>query len=301
MWIDRIDFLEQLSRRIRIGELSERVGADILTFEKKGVVVLEKAASDEELARFEAAISVAFRDGHSDLLYQAPGKTESARVTAGLNRRGTRVVDAYAVLPEALDLLSTPRLVEVLKIILGERPKLFQSLSFDMGSEQGLHQDTAYVVVDRPMEFVGCWIALEDVNVGSGELQYMIGSHRLPDYEFRGNKKHWDMSIDGLESHNAWAKWILEEGGRRGLPIESFLAQRGDILIWHADLAHGGSLITRSDCTRKSLVGHFCPESAVPNYVRYAPDRSVAMSHRGISYSSWYYDLTALRNFVSAL
>ena len=55
-----------------------------------------------------------------------------------------------------------------------------------MGSEQGLHRDTAFVVVDPPMSLVAAWIALEDVAAGSGELTYVPGSHRLPEYLFSG-------------------------------------------------------------------------------------------------------------------
>lgn len=293
-WIDRFDFEDELRERLRFGRIPGRLEADIRRFERDGFIVLENAAAEEEIARFESAISSAFRAGHPHLICQQPGSSTPRGVTAGLGRRGTRIVDSYAVLPEALDLLSSPRLIEFLTVILEERPKLFQSLSFDMGSEQGLHQDTAYVVVDRPRELIACWIALEDVVPGSGELQYMVGSHRLPDFDFGGNKKHWDIATDRADSHDNWARWILEEGARRGYAIQKFFAKRGDILIWHADLAHGGSPIARPDVTRKSLVGHYCPESALPHYVKFAANRAATVSHRGISCCSWHYDLAAL-------
>jgi ectoine hydroxylase-related dioxygenase (phytanoyl-CoA dioxygenase family) len=296
MWIDRGDFAEELRGRIRTGKVPERLAPDIRKFERDGVIVLESAASEEELVRFEAAISAAFRDGHAHLICQEPGNGKPKRVTAGMDRKGTRIVDSFAVLPEALDLLSSPRLVEFLSVVLDERPKLFQSLSFDMGSEQGLHQDTAYVVVNRPLELVACWIALEDVRPGSGQLQYMVGSHRLPDFEFRTGRKHWDAAVDGMDPHTNWCKWILDEGHRRGFPIESFMAKRGDILVWHADLAHGGAPITDPRLTRKSLVGHYCPQSAVPHFVKFSPERATSYLHRGTSYCSFHYDLAALQS-----
>jgi phytanoyl-CoA hydroxylase len=292
MWVDRGDFLDELGKRVRTGRVPERLRPDILKFERDGVVVLEKTASEHDLVRCHAAISAAFRDGHSTLLGTLPGQDEARPVKGGSNPRGMRIVDCFAVLPEALDLLSSPRLVEFLRVIFDEQPKLFQSLSFEMGSEQGLHQDTAYVVVNRPMELVGCWIALEDVCAGSGELQYMVGSHRLPDFEFGGNRKYWTSSLDSADDHAAWSRWILDEGRRRGYPIESFFAKRGDILVWHADLAHGGAAITRPETSRRSLVGHFCPVSAVPDFVGTAPDRATTMAHRGIAYCSRHYDLT---------
>jgi phytanoyl-CoA hydroxylase len=292
-WIDRSDFAEQLERRTRSGTLSAHVATPLRSLEQRGVAVLERAASEEELTRFERAISEAFRAGHRRLICQNPGDSTPRAVTAGMNRRGIRIVDSYGALPQALDLLSSPPLVELLHALFEQRPKLFQSLSFDTGSEQGFHQDTAYVVVDRPMEMVGCWIALEDVQPGSGELQYIIGSHRLGDFDFGGDNKHWRPTIDSPDSHGRWGRWLREESARRGLKTESFIARRGDILVWHADLAHGGASITRPELTRKSLVGHFCPENALPAYVQEMPLRARSLTHRGIAYCSWHYDLKA--------
>lgn len=69
-----------------------------------------------------------------------------------------------------------------------ERPAVgFQSLYFRWGSQQAVHQDTAFVKVSSPMEFAASWIALEDIKSGSGELEYYIGSHRLDDYCFTGD------------------------------------------------------------------------------------------------------------------
>jgi ectoine hydroxylase-related dioxygenase (phytanoyl-CoA dioxygenase family) len=290
-WIDRADFARELDERIRTGKIPEYFRNTIRTFERDGVVILNDALSAQQVARFESVISDAFREGHSGLICQAPGNSAPERLRGGLDRRGLRVVDAYAALPEALDLFSSPQLAHFLEILFEERPKLFQSLSFEMGSEQGLHQDTAYVVVSRPLEFVGCWIALEDVRAGSGELLYMVGSHRLPDFDFGGNKKHWNPDTDGTQIHHAWSSWLLDEGRTRGLPIEQFLAKRGDVLLWHADLAHGGSPISNVHHTRKSLVGHFCPDSAEPNFVNYLPQRAVKRRHQRISYCSGHYDL----------
>jgi ectoine hydroxylase-related dioxygenase (phytanoyl-CoA dioxygenase family) len=52
-----------------------------------------------------------------------------------------------------------------------ERPALaFQSLYFRWGSRQDIHQDTVFVKVSSPMEMVASWVALEDIQTDSGEL-----------------------------------------------------------------------------------------------------------------------------------
>jgi hypothetical protein len=291
MWIDRPDWESELERRAEAGVIVNEMADKISKFIADGYVVLPGAASERNISRFEYDISAAFRQGHDKLVYQNCGDPTRRSVTAGMSQRGIRIVDAFACLPSALDLFSSPRLMGFLQAIFGEVPLLFQSLSFDRGSEQGLHQDTAYVVVDRPLELAACWIALEDIAAGTGELMYLPGSHRFPDWDFGGNKKHWDPHVDGAEPHDCWARWLIEEGQRRGLQVERFIARRGDILVWHADLAHGGAAILNPAATRKSLVGHFCPASARPNYFGYAPQRANALRHRGLNYASEHYDL----------
>lgn len=293
-WIDRLDFPERLRARVSKGSLSPDLAEAIQQFERDGYHILRGAASDADIDRFESALSGAFRDGHDTLIAQDKHATRLP-VVAGMDRRGIRVVDSFVPLPAALDLFASPRLATFMTAIFEDRPLLFQSLSFDLGSEQGLHQDTAYVVVNKPMEMLACWIALEDVAPGSGELQYMVGSHRLGDFAGFAPKKHWNSEIDGNDPHWRWFEWISEEGARRNMPVEKFMAKRGDILIWHADLAHGGSPITDLSLTRKSLVGHFCPAAARPNYFGYRSDRGTQLRHGPIDYSSEYYDLAEKR------
>ncbi|MEM6425775.1 MAG: phytanoyl-CoA dioxygenase family protein [Cyanobacteria bacterium P01_D01_bin.128] len=48
------------------------------------------------------------------------------------------------------------------------------------GKEIALHQDGAYIDYLAPNEMITCWIALDDVNLEIGTLQYIRGSHHWP-------------------------------------------------------------------------------------------------------------------------
>ena len=291
LWIDRLDWQAELDRRSARG-LVDRVLADrIASFVDKGFIILDGAAAPAAVDAFQERLARAFRQGDEEMLYQYPGDPNSLPLKAGTERLGTRVVDAFVPAPEALALFQSPALMQFLTAIFNEAPLLFQSLSFDQGSGQGLHQDTAYVVVDKPLELAACWIALEDVKPGSGELMYLPGSHRYPDFDFGPGRKHWNSEADGNEPHDRWAQWLREEGDRRGLELQTFRARKGDILIWHADLAHGGLPIQDRSLTRQSLVGHFCPASRNPHYFSYRPDRRNIRSAGQLRYSSMYYAL----------
>src|SRR2546429_9350110 len=74
--------------------------------------------------------------------------------------------------------------------LIFERPVLaHQSLFFFKGSQQPIHQDTAFVRVSSPMELVASWTALEDIQPGSGELIYYPKSHQFPEFLFGGEYK----------------------------------------------------------------------------------------------------------------
>jgi ectoine hydroxylase-related dioxygenase (phytanoyl-CoA dioxygenase family) len=155
-----------------------------------------------------------------------------------------------------------------------------------------MHQDTAYVVVDSPLELVALWTALEDVQAGSGELQYYEGSHRLPEFLFGGAHKHWDPARDGREQHDEWARLLHENSQRLELPLRKFRPKKGDTLIWSADLAHGGAPVVDRSLTRRSQVGHYCPHGVSPNYFNFRPDRRDQVQVDGGWISSEYYDLS---------
>jgi ectoine hydroxylase-related dioxygenase (phytanoyl-CoA dioxygenase family) len=180
-----------------------------------------------------------------------------------------------------------------LTLIFDAEPLLFQGLTFECGSEQGIHQDSAYVVVSSPMELVASWTALEDIQPGSGELQYYEGSHRLPEYLFSGQHKSWDAGRDGMEQHDEWANLLHVNSKRLDFPLKTFRPKKGDTLIWSADLAHGGAPVMDPVLTRRSQVGHYCPLGISPNYFSYRPDRQQQISVPGGWISSEYYDLSA--------
>ena len=57
--------------------------------------------------------------------------------------------------------------------------------------------------------------------------------------------------------HDSFLASLHKDAQDYGHVRGSFLARKGDILIWHADLAHGGSPVKHPGITRKSLVTHF--------------------------------------------
>jgi hypothetical protein len=291
MWIDRRDWQAELIRRQAARRITPAQAAQLQRFSVDGFLIMQQAVSPGAIDRFGQVLASAFRHGNPDLLYQAAGSDALRRMNAAADPDGSRIVDSHAVLPQALALFDTPPLTEFLNALFEVPPLLFRSLYAGRGSAQPLHQDTAYIVLDRPMEMVACWIALQDVYPGSAELTYVPGSHRLPDYDFGTGAKHW--GSPDASSVAAWSQWLSTETARRNLPVLPFHARKGDILLWHGDLAHGAAPVTNPALTRQGIAAHFCPSSVRPLYFETPAGRSAMPNYNGVYYASEHYDLGA--------
>ena len=163
-----------------------------------------------------------------------------------------KVNDLFLNYDEVRSLALDARLVPILAELLSDAPVLCNSLSFDYGSGQDLHIDSLYMTPATDNRLVATWIALEDCVPEAGPLRYVLGSHRIPIYKFSTGSAH---VVD--EEFPLWREHVHGHVARMGLREEIFMPKKGDLLIWHAQLLHGGSPILDPNRTRKSLVSHY--------------------------------------------
>ena len=300
LWTDCVDADEQLDRRLRRRAFSSDLVPDLTSWIADGYVILPGAADRSICEQFGADLAAAWREGHPDQIVVDSQTGAPRRLRAGDETRLTRAVDAHVHFASARDLLRSSRVTQFLAAVFDADPLYFQSLVFETGSEQGLHQDTAFVVVDRPLEFVGVWFALEDVLPGSGELRYAPGSHQLADHCFAPGRRHFDSSMDGHDAHVAYYPSIAQRCDAAALSVTGFLPRQGDVLIWSADLVHGGAPISDATLTRRSLVAHACPLAATdrpaarPHFYSYLPGNRTTktLGDGGARYASQYHVLS---------
>jgi ectoine hydroxylase-related dioxygenase (phytanoyl-CoA dioxygenase family) len=104
---------------------------------------------------------------------------------------------------------------------------------------------------------VATWTALEDIAADSGPLHYYPGSQKLP-YVMGENFPHSSSSLAiGDDLYGNYEKKIAEVIAEKKMDKEIFLAKKGDLLVWHANILHGGEPVTNEKATRKSLVTHY--------------------------------------------
>jgi ectoine hydroxylase len=245
-WLDRPGALIRMEEDPVFQAFEPQIQAKIRQFVKDGFLVLEKFFPENETAALNAEVDRLLNSGQT-----------------AFNYTGRKIFN----LPEKSELADRfyrqPQLLEYLSFMFGKPALPFQSMNFTLGSEQRAHSDSIHMMTEPPGYLLATWIALEDCNEENGPLFYYPGSHRLPiltteDYD-SGNT----FFTIGEHSNRRYEDKIAEVIAENNLQKQLFLARRGDVLIWHANLLHGGSPITRPGATRKSMVCHYFAEGVL--------------------------------------
>ena len=173
------------------------------------------------------------------------------------NFTGRKIMDAWQHSPAIRQAFHHPTILAILQFVFGKEPLPFQTINFVYGSEQKPHSDSIHMTTE-PLGYLSAfWLALEDIQPGSGELVYYPGSHKLP-YVM---SEHYDTGNTavaiGENNYKRYENKIDEVIRQHRFQPQTFLAKIGDVLIWHANLLHGGSTITDAAKTRRSMVAHF--------------------------------------------
>ena len=261
LWIDRRDAHEILADRQDRGLVTAAEAEGIAQYIEHGYVVFPKAVDaqlvDEYLDFFQECW-----DHPPDSVFAHSGG-QVLPLSPQLYDKVAKVSSLHHFFPRAGELIFPPAVLRFLTQIYEREPAVFQTMSMRWGSEEPLHIDTGPLALTEPMSMAASWVALEDVQENSGEFQFVPGSHRLPELLHHGTTKahHGDMLEYGKILNRT--SEMCEE---RGLKTERFMARKGDVLIWHADLMHGGAVIEDRDRTRLSLVAHYMPLGVMPTF-----------------------------------
>lgn len=178
--------------------------------------------------------------------------------------------DLYVNLESSRLVCMHPRILRFLTLVFRSRPIAMQQLLFQRSNGHLPHQDTAFVAVQQPMLLIATWIALQDVVEGSGELAFYDRSHRLPYYLFANGSKHFNPQHDNMQAYVGDLEAACDE---RKLEYQRFMARKGDVFIWAADLVHRSHpRRLPEDTSRLSCVTHYCPATTQPVWFMHHPN-----------------------------
>jgi phytanoyl-CoA hydroxylase len=289
MWFDQVDAQDELNRRLDNGLITDKEFQLLNRFIHDGYVILP----DKIPATIIDDINTDFNNAHlhREKILLRKGGEYTHPGALGIVGRRKRVIDFYVPSRAALAAVLAQPVTRFLSLLYSEAPLAFQALLFQYGSQQAMHQDPAYVVTDNPSALTASWIALEDIKEGSGELTYYKGSHRGIDVSFAGGKKVWARNVDHQEANLDYMDTLVQTCEILHLEKQTFVPEKGEILIWHSALVHGGGPIKHRELTRRSLVTHYCPASGKPNYFNIPKQIASKQAYADGFYSSRHYDI----------
>lgn len=246
-WLDRPNGMEALLQHPTYLSMPAAEQAQVRSFVDNGFLILRGFYSADEVQQVNREIEKLLSENR-----------------AGFNYTGKKIMDAWRFSPLIEQhFFKNQRLLQLLDFLMGTKTAPFQTIHFLEGSEQRAHSDFIHMTTEPPGYLIASWTALEATHEGNGLLFYYPGSHRLPyimcgDYD-SGNSR-WSLGENSYRNYEAKIAQLVAE---HDLKKEYFFAKTGDVLIWHANLLHGGSPIKQPGSTRRSMVAHYFCEGVI--------------------------------------
>ncbi len=288
-WIDKKDadidaFLKQYNRT---DDFPYDLREKLEFWQKNGYVILEKAIPESWLDMLWSEVDEVFTNNDKygikiqvDLPEYSGRAVQLAKDLPQpvINGQYIKVIDFHNSSVAAKKIMLHKSIASFLEAVFGDRVIAMQSLFFKYGSQQATHQDFAYVVSENPSHLAAAWIAMEDIHIDSGPLFYYPGSHTNQKFNF-GN----GIFFNGQSTHdpNDFARFIEANCAAHGQQRKTLLIKKGDVLLWHAALAHGGDAINNPELTRKSFVCHYSSQNAYRHHRQKPDEEPVRHTYNG--------------------
>ncbi|MGL4596445.1 MAG: phytanoyl-CoA dioxygenase family protein [Bacteroidia bacterium] len=248
-WLDQKNAVQELEKDTRLLTFSATWQEQIRQWPTRGYLIIPACVSSETCDQISHELKHLIHAGDVAFDYT-----------------NSRVMNAWKKSPAICAVMNDPELMRLLEFIFRRKAKPFQTINFLKGSQQRTHSDSIHMTTEPLGYLAATWIALEDLDLGSGLLHYYPGSHQLPyimgeDFEHNSNS-----FAVGNDFYGNYENKIAELINEKKLQKEIFPAKKGDLLLWHANLLHGGEAITSPDSSRKSLVTHYFCEGDIVCY-----------------------------------
>jgi len=249
-WFDTSNAHQRLEQKAEAHPIAKQYKSEFESFLTHGFMVLENILDDKFIENINRDIDDAVKK-------KVQGYEEGS---------SQRIMGLHNNYKHIHQLWKQPKVIQILEQIFEDAVRPCQTLTYVYGSQQSYHQDTVHLTPFPAGYMCGVWVALEDIKAGSGELRVLKGSHRLPRiYRETSNcpqviDNQWDEFSQTVDKE--WQRLIADHKFEE----MSYLAKKGDILIWHENLMHGGSVRIDNHQSRRSIVSHYFAQGALGFY-----------------------------------
>ena len=245
-WMDKDISYEEVKQKLRNTNFTDDVKEQILAWKENGYLVLKNF--------FTPQVADSINKEIEDLLAEKKVEFTLGNKVMFANKQ-SKLIQSIATQKSITDILS---------FILGREVVPFQTINFITGSQQHAHSDSIHMTTYPLGYLIAIWVALEDIDESNGPLSYYPGSHKLPyilnhDYERGGNA----FTVGADSNYLKYEEKIGEVVRTTNFTKKIFTAKKGDVLVWHANLIHGGEKIVNPNSTRKSMVVHYFAKDVI--------------------------------------
>jgi hypothetical protein len=291
-WVDQDDaaFERDLARLRQAGVVDAEAETQLRFFREHGWLKLEQAVPHALIDKVLADVEQAWCDLPPQLVLsnalKAPTPMGEVAQVAGFRDASVRYLDFHNASEAAAEIMMLPAVLRFVEMCFGEKTAAMQTLLFENGTQQASHQDFAFVHSLRPACLMGAWVALEDARLDAGPLFYWDRSHHaVPKYAFGDGT----VLAEGDGPHvRAFENYLENACRERALERLIFTPRKGDLLIWHSALVHGGMPRNDLALTRRSMVSHYTTQEAYPYDRRDPNGRPQVIERNGGVYYGWH-------------
>jgi hypothetical protein len=249
-WLDGPDAFEQIDERLRQGEITNEEAEQCRHWAANGYLILPGLIEHSILDSVWSAYEKAVEAGRIVLPPEPVGEDDPYL---------GRFLNPHKKVGAFCQLLKHPGLLHYLRLLTQREPKPLQTITSHKGSQQAAHSDSIHMTTYPLGYLTAAWVAFEDIHPDCGPLEYYPGSHKLS-YVFSKDVgiSEADFKERGYASfQEKYEPFIRQLIQKHELPPHHFHARKGDVLIWHANLLHGGSLRRNIQLSRKAVVCHY--------------------------------------------
>ena len=237
-------FFYKMLRKKKVGKYLKKIASDM---HEKGYTIINLNLSDRFINNINFDISKALEKGDikkNPKIYHY--------------NKFPRIVEAWKYSKNVAKLANNSKLNKILKFLYQSKPLPFSTINFIGGTEQPFHSDYIHFGSLPHKYLVGAWFALENTNKFNGALRVVPGSHKLPLIDYQDLKLKKPQNILELEkNYRVYEKYIKEIIEVKKLKFKELYLNKGEVILWAANLLHGGSKVKNKRLTRRSQVVHF--------------------------------------------
>jgi len=169
-----------------------------------------------------------------------------------------RIIEAWKKIDSISKISNDSRVIDFLVLLYQKKPLPFSTINFTKSTEQPIHSDYIHFGSLPERYLAAAWVALQDIHQDSCPLNIIPKSHKDPiitlkDFDVKIPKN----LIELKKNYNVYEAYLGDKIKESGRKILSPKLDKGQCLIWSANLYHGAPLIKNKTLLRKSMVTHY--------------------------------------------